>query len=109
MNQVSAKLRRYKTGYSHWCPGCEEAHALPDTWTFNGNLDRPTFTPSFLHTNHHFPSYTVEGIGIGEKFKQVCHYVLTDGVLNFCGDSHHHLKNQSVPLPDLPKHMIDEI
>lgn len=50
MGQVSSTLRRAEGGYMHWCPGCEEVHVLPDRWTFNGDLDSPTFTPSFRHS-----------------------------------------------------------
>jgi hypothetical protein len=74
---------------AHWCPGCEEMHVLPwkrGGWTFNGDFERPTFTPSFKHS---------DGAG------NVCHYILTDGVLDFCGDSTHALRGK-VPLPPLP-------
>jgi Family of unknown function (DUF6527) len=86
MSQVSSKLRRGEGRYFHWCPGCVETHPLPDGWAFDGNLDSPTFTPSFKHD-----------WGNGK----VCHYILTAGVLNFCSDSTHGLAGQSVPLPDL--------
>lgn len=72
-----------------WCPGCKEHHVLPwkrGGWTFNGNTERPTFTPSFR----------ISG-GAGS----VCHFVLTDGILNFCSDSSHELAGKSVPLPKL--------
>lgn len=91
--QVSAKLRRGEGRYFHWCPGCNAMHQLPDRWTFDGNLGRPTFTPSFLHD--------------GSRPERRCHYILTAGILNFCGDCHHALKGQSVPLPDLPPEMRD--
>lgn len=87
--EAGTKMRRGPTQYFHWCPGCEEFHPLPDGWTFNGNLESPTFSPSFKHT-----------INNG---KAVCHYILTAGQLNFCGDCTHDLAGQSVPLPMLPK------
>ncbi len=95
MSQVSAKLRRGVERYFHWCPGCEEMHPLPDRWSFNGNLDAPTFNPSFLH---HWGS---------PAKRQVCHYVLTDGVLNFCADCTHALAGKRIPLPDLPADLQD--
>jgi len=85
MSQVSSVLRRVEGGFAHWCPGCEELHRLPDSWTFDGNLESPTFTPSFKH----------------EWREHVCHYVLTSGVLNFCGDCTHALAGHAVPLPKL--------
>jgi Family of unknown function (DUF6527) len=49
--QISSKLRRDESGFDHWCPGCQEMHHLPDRgWKFNGNTEKPTFTPSFKHS-----------------------------------------------------------
>ena len=95
MSQVSPYLRRGEDRYFHWCPGCERMHPLPDTWTFvNGDLNKPTFLPSFKHTL---------GFKDGKEEQPIiCHYVLTDGILNFCGDCHHALSGKSVPLPELP-------
>lgn len=69
-------------------------HVLPwrrGGWSFDGNLDAPTFTPSFRHRG-------VDGRGQ----PMTCHYNLIKGMLQFCGDSTHPLKNQVVPLPPLP-------
>lgn len=88
MSKVSPYLRRGEGRYFHWCPGCEMMHPLPDTWTFNGNVDKPTFSPSFKQT-----------IGQGE----ICHYILIDGVLNYCNDCWHPLSGKSIPLPELPQ------
>ncbi len=79
----------------HWCPACEEMHPLPDTWAFNGNLEVPSFTPSFKHgpTN--------------AATNAICHYTLTDGILTYHNDCTHTLVNQVVPLPDLPLELQD--
>ena len=77
-------------------------HPLPDSWTFNGNLDKPTFAPSFKHSGHHFEKRSDNSVAF------VCHYVLTDGILNFCTDSTHGLAGKSVPLPKLPEGLTDE-
>lgn len=111
--QVSAKLRRAEGGYLHWCPGCGEMHLLPDGWTFDGNLEAPTFSPSFLHRG--YKRVFADGRWTGEWQKDtggnpipmVCHYILTAGVLHFCGDSQHHFAGQSMPLPDLPLYLQD--
>lgn len=91
MNQVSSKLRRAEGRYFHWCPGCEEMHPLPDRWKFDGNLESPTFAPSFSHSG---PGGT-------------CHYILAAGKLNFCPDCSHALAGKTVPLPDLPAGVTD--
>jgi len=30
------------------CPGCKHYHVFDQRWTFNGDFDKPTFTPSML-------------------------------------------------------------
>src|SRR5579864_5206732 len=113
MSQVSNVLRRLESGYAHWCPGCEEMHKLPDGWFFDGNLEKPTFKPSFKHEG--VRSIYVNGVWTGEWVKDtngkaipfVCHYILTAGVLNFCADCSHTLRMTSVPLPALPDGLRD--
>ena len=114
MGQVSAKLRKVEGGYSHWCPGYEESHILPhDGWAFNGDLNKPTFSPSFKHGGvlrvFENGEWTGEWKrdGAGQPIERVCHYILTDGILNFCGDSTHALANDKVPLSDLPVELRD--
>jgi len=114
VNQVSSTLRKVSGGYAHWCPGCEGMHILPDSWHFNGNLDKPTFAPSFKHQG--IQRVFSDGKWTGEWVKDSggnpvpfqCHYVLTDGILKFCSDSTHSLSSKSVPLPVLPEGFCDE-
>ncbi len=114
MNQVTNSLRRYAGGFAHWCPGCEEMHKLPDSWRFDGNLESPTFTPSFKHDGIQRVFVNGNWTGewkrdaVGNTIPYMCHYVLTSGVLNFCADSTHALAGKSVPLPQLPDGYIDE-
>jgi Family of unknown function (DUF6527) len=87
-------------GYRHWCPACDEMHAISVTrrnpagavWQFNGDLEKPTFAPSIR-------CFTTEN---GER-KTLCHYFITNGNIVFCGDNPHALNNQTVPLPDFPE------
>lgn len=72
-----------------WCPGCEEVHVMyTETgailWTFNGHLEKPTFTPSLLNTRP------------GTPYR--CHVVVTNGVLDYCGDCSHALAGKSIPM-----------
>jgi hypothetical protein len=88
-------------GYRHWCPACNEPHGIAVTqrnrmgavWTFNGNLDCPTFTPSVR-------CFTTEEDGTRTT---LCHYFITDGRIVFCGDNPHALNGQTVELPDWPE------
>lgn len=76
--------------FYHWCPACEQMHPLPDTWSFNGDIDRPTFAPSFKHTLVHWSDGIGEdGIGRGERSTRVCHYLIVHGEIQFCIDSWH--------------------
>jgi hypothetical protein len=83
--------------YLHWCPACEEVHALPDSWRFDGNVENPTFSPSFKHSGYS-----------SHNKPRICHYILTGGILDFCSDSTHALAGKSVPLPAFPEN-VDEV
>lgn len=86
--------------YKFKCPGCTFTHIvftqrLPGRhcWSFNGNVDRPTFSPSLL--------VTMPG-GIGEDQKPfVCHSFVKDGHIEFLGDCTHDKAGQTVPLFDI--------
>ena len=82
-------------GVMIFCPGCQCGHGVTinghrsrngSTWTFNGDLQRPTITPSILVC--------------AEDPARRCHSFVTDGRISFCGDSAHELKNQTVDIPD---------
>lgn len=83
-----------------WCPGCDDAHGVvvetPEAWGFNGDLERPTFTPSVLVRYGHLPA----GGPMGTD--PVCHSFVTDGRIQFLGDSTHALAGQTVDLPEWP-------
>ncbi len=91
-------------GYSVECPGCGHPHVfnvdIPGEankagrprWSFNGDVDRPTFSPSMLTWNGNGPS--------GEKLNK-CHLFVTDGVIDFLGDTTAHALRGKHPLADL--------
>ena len=97
-----------------WCPGCESMHAVTvapstDAWGFNGDYDRPTFTPSVLVTSGHYApgwsgkscwcTYNAEHADEPSGFKcERCHSHVTDGRIKFLGDCTHALANQTVEL-----------
>jgi len=94
------------------CPGCGSLHGINDRWTWNGDTERPTITPSIL----------VRGTKITEKgwaeidawrasgnpkreepfdsTPTVCHSFVTDGQIQFLNDCTHDLAGQTVPLAD---------
>jgi hypothetical protein len=91
MKLVSPKLLQGTQGYWHWCPACQQLHVLPNSWEFNGNLIKPTFSPSFRQTL--------------DRNGKTCHYIITDGVLYYCGDCFHEQRGLVVPMPDIPQEL----
>lgn len=113
MNQVSPILRRGRDRYFHWCPACEEMHPLPDGWNFNGNINKPTFSPSFKHGG--VRKVVVDGKWTGEWVRDAdgmpvdgtCHYIITDGTIQFCRDSWHG-RSDIVAMPAIPPFVSDD-
>lgn len=86
------------------CPGCRELHQVRvegdgrPRWGFNGDYDRPTFTPSVLVTWSEPSDVEGEFDDRGKDQKMVCHSFVTDGQISFLGDCTHALRGQVVPL-----------
>lgn len=119
MGQLSAKLRSVQDGgVTFWCPGCQAPHHVTKGWAFDGNVDRPTFSPSVLVRSGHFIpghtgpcwcSYNREHPNNPAPFVcTVCHSFVVDGRIQFLGDCTHALVGQTVEVPELPPHMRDE-
>lgn len=74
------------------CPGCDMGHPFRVSgkgpkWKWNGDLIKPTFSPSMLVNKH------------DDALR--CHSFVRYGTINFLNDCHHDLKGQTVELPDL--------
>lgn len=79
------------------CPGCDMAHAVTvgegagPRWGFNGDYERPTFSPSVLVT-YPWGDPPVE---------KRCHSFVREGRIEFLSDCTHNLAGQTVALePD---------
>ena len=92
-----------------WCPGCDEVHGITvGTWTWNGDLEHPTFSPSVLirgnqwpkdeYPEYHKPAH--RSVAPGDD--TVCHSFVTDGRIQFLDDCTHALAGQTVDLPPWP-------
>lgn len=100
------------TRYLHFqCPGCDEAHGVPvvaaggQTWGWNESLESPTLTPSLLLRGVQWPADAdfhrpTHDVATGQS--TVCHSFITDGRIQFLGDSTHALAGQTVDLPEWP-------
>jgi hypothetical protein len=98
-------------GYHTWCPGCRSIHPVYVTthvgdkqvhhcaWSFNGDLERPTFSPSLLVYGHKRED--------GSVINPRCHSFITDGRWHFCGDCEHALAGQVVDMEEWADEMWD--
>lgn len=77
------------------CPGCGFEHCVTvngrknasgATWTWNGDADKPTFSPS-VNCN-------------AQLTEHQCHFFVRDGMIQFLSDCHHLLKGQTVEMPE---------
>ena len=105
MARLSAKLRSVAvltpgaTGISFWCPGCDGAHVVAvggGRWSWDGDVDAPTISPSILVT------YQGKDAGQDDAPPARCHSFMRAGRIEFLSDSTHALAGQTVPLPDWP-------
>ena len=79
-----------------WCPGCNRMKTVcPKRWHWNGDVDRPTLSPSILETCGPYPEGTKRA---GQK--DICHSFVRDGQIEFLGDCTHD-KRGLMPLPEL--------
>lgn len=96
--------------YRFICPGCNCTHTLSDKWAFNGDNDKPTFSPSILvRTGHYVPGHEdqcwckfyADRPDEEPDFKcSQCHSFVKDGKIQFLSDCSHELAGQTVDIPD---------
>lgn len=105
---MTIKLRnREDGGWFFWCPGCECAHGISSSWDWNGSHTAPTFRPSVLVYSHKTlidNDLEGEALTAPENITETprCHSFVTDGRIEFLGDSTHALAGQTVDLPAWP-------
>lgn len=93
-----------------WCPGCKEMHCVNSGWTFDGNYDAPTFSPSILVASGHYSSsfkaggncwctYNAEHPDDPVSFRcQRCHSFVKGGNIEFLSDCTHELVSKTIAL-----------
>lgn len=121
MGQLSRVLRNLAGGgLGFFCPGCREMHVVwtgegtGPRWGWNGNAEKPTFTPSVLVTGHTFTEAgeaafdAWHAAGCPKPAPQFesqdvcCHTFVTDGRIQCLGDCTHELAGQTVDMVDIP-------
>lgn len=123
MGALSPILRNATDGrLTWWCPGCDGPHQVAigegagPRWGWNGDVNRPTFTPSVLVTwREPAALHDMELLqkqladrasGLIDRIPQadkVCHSFVVDGAMQFLGDCTHKLAGQTVPIPEWPR------
>jgi hypothetical protein len=88
---MASKLRKSDDGKMmvFYCPGCGCHHYADQRWTFNGDDEKPTFTPSIKVEYGKYP-----------KPPDVCHFYVTDGQIQYLNDCTHDLKGKTVMMQD---------
>lgn len=76
-------------GWIFYCPGCKEYHGFNSAWTFDGDLEAPTVSPSLLTTMPGANEYR-------------CHAFIKNGKIEYLPDCSHDLKGQTVDMIDIP-------
>lgn len=81
------------------CPGCNGFHSLPVSggghpcWSFNGDHEKPTFSPSIL--TRHWSNGRINP-------PDICHSFVNEGKIQFLDDCTHSLRGEIVEIPDWP-------
>lgn len=109
-----AKIKDYGDGrYAFFCPGCGHEHVYycksphyKISWNFNGDFDKPTFTPSLLnrtgvHADPKWKGPDSEKDYSKPPYSTICHLFVTNGVINYCSDcTHEYNGKQSVAMKE---------
>ncbi|CAG2155212.1 hypothetical protein LMG19282_04856 [Cupriavidus campinensis] len=121
MTHLSKVLREAAPGHlTFWCPGCKDSHSIRygdgsgPRWGWNGNAERPTFTPSVLvRSGHYVPGhengscwctyYAEHPDEPGDFACAICHTFVTEGNIQFLGDCTHEFAGKTVPMVEFPE------
>ena len=86
------KIQKVENAHDRWmfyCQACECAHYISSSWTFNGDCERPTISPSIK----------VSGYNNDGKF--ICHFFIKKGRLEYCKDCTHKLAGKTVEMEEI--------
>lgn len=82
-------------------------------WSWNGDAQKPTFSPSILVTglqceikDHRWTGDYVRGPD-GQALPSICHSFVAEGMIQFLDDCTHRLKGQTVALPAWPESVAE--
>ena len=90
---MAEKVNPTNNSVWYWCPGCQSNHRITfrgeHSWTWNGDLEKPTFNPSIL-------------VNAGQECPSVprCHHFVRDGKIEYLSDCTHQLAGKTVEMED---------
>jgi hypothetical protein len=94
------------------CPGCKSEHSVPvllnkkeaNHWNWNGDSIKPHVRPSVKHT---YPDAAYKEHPNLPAF--CCHYHITDGNIEYCGDCSHDHSGKTVPMTVFTEQEVKDI
>lgn len=108
------KVRLFDADYMAYSFKCHAGHehVIPTAnmskgghqWEFNGDLNKPTFKPSIKETaGTYVPGYKPhhDNLDFIKRHSYICHFVITNGMIEYCSDCTHEYARQKLELPDL--------
>ena len=99
LKKVSSVLQEADGMLFFECKGCDMPHGVNiardgmPKWSFDGNYENPTFSPSVL------VQYPYRMLGNGEREQVVCHSFVVNGNIQYLNDCTHNLAGKTIPLP----------
>jgi len=91
--------------YIHYCPACDSKHGIAVKQSggnvkhfFNNDGDKPTFTPDVKIDYMLDNEMNLDRHGL-------CHYTITDGIIQYHDDCTHDFAGKSITLPNISDHV----
>lgn len=95
----------HKLNWTFFCPGCKCHHGISTkapapTWSWNGDVEKPTFSPSLL-VKMGPKADPVTHLAPKGAPRQVCHSFIREGRIEFLSDCTHELAGQTVEMEEI--------
>lgn len=83
------------------CTACGCGHLFDNRWAFNGDYEKPTFSPSMLVRGCLTMRKVNGDVFTGEDKYGVCHSFVTDGKIQYLSDCTHEHAGKTIELEDI--------
>jgi len=111
MERISDVLESHGDSVYFYCAGCKMLHGIrvrgaqEPLWGWNGDVVKPSFTPSILVTGTFMLNEEeFAKIEAGVEFERrplICHSFVTNGMVQYLSDCTHELAGQTVTISNL--------